>query len=50
MLGLDSIAGIASCDMSYNIPLHVLPPKHLPQVSIHLRATWVDAVLGIVRF
>jgi hypothetical protein len=48
MLDLDPITNVASRDMPSNIFLHVLPPELFLQISIHLGASWVDTILGVM--
>jgi hypothetical protein len=48
MLGLNPIASVTLGYKLSNVPLHVLPLEHLSHISIHLRTTRVDTVLGVM--
>ena len=48
MLSFDSIADVASRDMSGDICLHVFPPELFPHIGIHFGAPRVDTILRVM--
>jgi hypothetical protein len=48
MLGFDSIACVAPSNMPSDVFSHIFPPENLLHVSVHLGATRVYAILGVM--
>src|SRR3954471_3854110 len=47
---LDSLTYITLGDIAYDFSLHLMPPKLLFQVLIHLRSSGVDRIKSIMSF
>src|SRR3954465_14054677 len=50
MFGLDSLTYITLGDIASDFSLHLMPPKLLFQILIHLRSSGVDRIKSIMSF